>query len=95
MGFITMKIFNHHLREYLLVHFLQASNKKSIILSKLYSEMSRGHIQSHMVPKDLNIGFQGLALIQGQIYNHVFRWHFITTAWICFQPAICECSFRG
>ena len=24
-----------------------------------------------MVPKDLNIGFQGLALIQGQIYNPV------------------------
>ena len=22
-----------------------------------------------MVPRDLNIGFQGLALIQGQIYN--------------------------
>ena len=22
-----------------------------------------------MVPKDLNVGFQGLALIQGQIYN--------------------------
>ena len=25
-----------------------------------------------MVPRDLNIGFQGLALIQGQIYNPVF-----------------------
>ena len=24
-----------------------------------------------MVPRDLNIGFQGLALIQGQIYNPV------------------------
>ena len=29
-----------------------------------------------MVPKDLNIGFQGLALIQGQIYNpgFLFSW---------------------
>ena len=25
-----------------------------------------------MVPKDLNIGFQGLALIHGQIYNPDF-----------------------
>ena len=25
--------------------------------------------QPQMVPMDLNIGFQGLALIQGQIYN--------------------------
>ena len=24
-----------------------------------------------MVPRDLNIGFQGLALIQGQVYNPV------------------------
>ncbi len=28
-------------------------------------------IRSQMVPRDLNIGFQGLALIQGQIYNPV------------------------
>ncbi len=31
-----------------------------------------------MVPMDLNIGFQGLALIQGQVYNPVieliFNW---------------------
>ena len=27
-----------------------------------------------MVPRDLNIGFQGLALIQGQIYNPVVNW---------------------
>ena len=26
-----------------------------------------------MVPMDLNIGFQGLALIQGQIYNPVIQ----------------------
>ena len=34
-----------------------------------------------MVPKDQNIGFQGLALIQGQIYNPVV---FLILTYTCF-----------
>ena len=44
---------------------------KEIKVADLYPKHLRkqSHRWIQMVPMDLNIGFQGLALIQGQIYN--------------------------
>ena len=42
-----------------------------------------------MVPRDLNIGFQGLALIQGQIYNPVLGWQIF---WDCLLFGVLQLS---
>ena len=60
----------------LLVMFLVDSIARLQICPLYISETT-----PQMVPMDLNIGFQGLALIQGQIYNPVLGGMLFDDVW--------------